>query len=283
MMKPLDPAKVAIGAAFVAAASLGLVAWFRKHRFVSVGVAWYLLMFLPTIGLVQVGSQRMADRYLHLPLIGILAVACYVVIAFFQTRGGKGLAAAVLCGWGVALGLQAKSLTYVWSDALRLSTNAMRVGGASYSMLMNCSVTEMENNRPKRARQYLEMMTDDAGALNNIAVIDLREGKYKDALRRASLLEQQPSYRLRAATIKAEAYAGMGKFEESAREFKKAVANLPGETSFLLNIEQLRVTLPMAEAAMLARAQAGKDAAVAPPAAIPVRAAEKVAVQSGGG
>jgi protein O-mannosyl-transferase len=283
MIKALDPAKVAVGLALVAAASLGTIAWFRKHRFVSVGIAWYLLMFLPTIGLVQVGSQRLADRYLHLPLIGLLVVMCYVVMAFFEKRGGRGVAAAILCAWGIALGIQAKALTYVWSDALRLSTNAIRVGGASYSMFMNCSVSEMENNHPKRARHYLEMMTDDAGALNNIAVIDLREGKYMDALRRASILEKKASYRLRAATIKAEAFAGLGRFEEAAAEFRKAIANLPGETSYLLNLEQLRVTLPLAESVMRAQASASRDNAASAQSSIPVRAAEKVAVQSGGG
>ena len=38
------------------------------------GGLWYLLTLLPVIGLVQVGSQAMADRYMYLPLIG-LAVA----------------------------------------------------------------------------------------------------------------------------------------------------------------------------------------------------------------
>jgi hypothetical protein len=42
---------------------------------------WYLLMFLPTIGFVQVGSQRLADRYLGWPLIGLIYVVCYGIFA----------------------------------------------------------------------------------------------------------------------------------------------------------------------------------------------------------
>ena len=52
---------------------------FRKARdfpFLIVGWLWYLGTLVPVIGLVQVGSQSMADRYTYLPLVGIfIAVA----------------------------------------------------------------------------------------------------------------------------------------------------------------------------------------------------------------
>ena len=45
-------------------------AW-RGQRWLAVGWFWYLGTLLPTIGLVQVGSQVMADRFLYLPQIGL--------------------------------------------------------------------------------------------------------------------------------------------------------------------------------------------------------------------
>ena len=35
-----------------------------------VGWLWYLIAVLPVIGIIQVGSQAMADRYTYVPLIG---------------------------------------------------------------------------------------------------------------------------------------------------------------------------------------------------------------------
>jgi protein O-mannosyl-transferase len=43
----------------------------RKFPFLPVGWFWFIGMLVPVIGIVQVGSAAMADRYTYLPLIGI--------------------------------------------------------------------------------------------------------------------------------------------------------------------------------------------------------------------
>jgi len=46
----------------------------RERRALFVGWCWFVGMLVPTIGLVQVGAQSHADRYVYLPMVG-LAVA----------------------------------------------------------------------------------------------------------------------------------------------------------------------------------------------------------------
>ena len=53
------------------AAISGLVLWARRRRYLTVGWLWFLGTLVPVIGLVQVGSQAMADRYTYLPYIGL--------------------------------------------------------------------------------------------------------------------------------------------------------------------------------------------------------------------
>lgn len=43
----------------------------REMPFLVVGWLWYLGTLVPVIGIVQVGSQAMADRYTYIPLIGL--------------------------------------------------------------------------------------------------------------------------------------------------------------------------------------------------------------------
>ena len=43
----------------------------RARPYLAVGWLWYLGMLVPTIGLVQVGEQARADRFMYLPLIGL--------------------------------------------------------------------------------------------------------------------------------------------------------------------------------------------------------------------
>ncbi len=55
----------------------GITAWtfrYRSRRYLLVGWLWFLGTLVPTIGLVQVGDQGMADRYAYLPLLGIFVM-----------------------------------------------------------------------------------------------------------------------------------------------------------------------------------------------------------------
>ena len=47
-----------------------------------VGWLWFCVMLLPVIGLVQVGSQAMADRYTYLPLIGVFIMLAWGAAEF---------------------------------------------------------------------------------------------------------------------------------------------------------------------------------------------------------
>lgn len=49
----------------------------KRHAYLIVGWLWYLGTMVPVIGLVQVGSQAMADRYAYIPLIGIFIIVVW--------------------------------------------------------------------------------------------------------------------------------------------------------------------------------------------------------------
>ena len=76
------PTKLPIMAAVCSTIVLGavtFVAWQLRSgwRWLFVGWFWFLGTLVPVIGLVQVGSQSMADRYAYLPSIGLfLIMAC---------------------------------------------------------------------------------------------------------------------------------------------------------------------------------------------------------------
>ncbi len=71
---------VAGAGALLALLTAGAVwgAW-RGQRWLAVGWFWYLGTLLPTIGLVQVGTQVIADRFLYLPQIGLCIAVVWAV------------------------------------------------------------------------------------------------------------------------------------------------------------------------------------------------------------
>jgi Flp pilus assembly protein TadD len=68
----------------------------RRQPFLITGWLWYLGTLVPALGLVPVGPQAMADRYIYIPSIGILIIVVWGVCQL--TRGwscqGIGLGAA---------------------------------------------------------------------------------------------------------------------------------------------------------------------------------------------
>jgi protein O-mannosyl-transferase len=48
-----------------------------QRPYLLVGWLWYLGTLLPVIGLIQVGGQRMADRYTYIPLIGLFMIVAW--------------------------------------------------------------------------------------------------------------------------------------------------------------------------------------------------------------
>jgi len=69
--------KVAGAAALLAGVTVLAIRGMARFPYVVVGWLWYLGTLVPVIGLVQVGSQAMADRYTYVPLVGLFIVAAW--------------------------------------------------------------------------------------------------------------------------------------------------------------------------------------------------------------
>lgn len=70
---------VGVSALFLLAIS-AIVYRFRGSKpYLLVGWLWFLGTLVPVIGLVQVGRQAMADRYMYLPQIGLLIMVCWLI------------------------------------------------------------------------------------------------------------------------------------------------------------------------------------------------------------
>ncbi|MBX3422538.1 MAG: tetratricopeptide repeat protein [Pirellulaceae bacterium] len=63
--------RVAGATLFVATVSVACLWLGLRQRYLLVGWLWYLGMLVPVIGLIQVGAQALADRYVYVPIWGI--------------------------------------------------------------------------------------------------------------------------------------------------------------------------------------------------------------------
>jgi tetratricopeptide (TPR) repeat protein len=51
-----------------------VILWRRSAPYLLTGWGWFLVTLVPVIGLVQVGGQARADRYMYIPMVGLLVM-----------------------------------------------------------------------------------------------------------------------------------------------------------------------------------------------------------------
>ena len=127
---PLDTlpvARVVAEGIFLLALTGAVVALRRSRPYLLVGWLWYVGMLIPVIGLVQVGMQARADRYMYLPLIGLSIALAWGAADLVRGR----LARRVLALGGAvavtALAVAAWVQVGYWRDSITLFERALAV------------------------------------------------------------------------------------------------------------------------------------------------------------
>jgi protein O-mannosyl-transferase len=127
--------------ALVICAALMLAMWSaffivraRRNPYLFTGWFWYLGTLVPAIGLVQVGVQSMADRYLYLPSIGLFLAIAWGLNDFVQGRP-QPRKIVILAGIAALAGCLAVTriqLSY-WQNSLTLFTHTINVTTDNYA------------------------------------------------------------------------------------------------------------------------------------------------------
>ncbi len=165
--------KVVAAAAVLVGVSVGTLACRRRCPYLLMGWLWYLGMLLPVIGLVQVGSQAMADRYTYLPQIGLCIALAWgaadVCRGWPSRRWACGVGATVVL---VALMVGGWRQTTFWHDSGTLWTHALACTSPNNTAYKNLGNALASLGRFDEARahyeQALKIKPDDAETYNNL-------------------------------------------------------------------------------------------------------------------
>ena len=84
---------------------------YRRAPYVLVGWLWYLGTLVPVIGIVQVGRQIRADRYMYVPMIGLLMAVVWGIGALWRRYEPNRILA-----WAIGLPLLAALTFSTWTQ-----------------------------------------------------------------------------------------------------------------------------------------------------------------------
>jgi tetratricopeptide (TPR) repeat protein len=120
------------------AATAVIIAEWRRRRFLLTGWLWYLGTLVPVIGLVQVGVQAMADRYMYLPGIGIYIIVAWLADeAVAKLRLPKAVPAAAGVAILFVLLLITRTQVGYWKNSESLFLHSLNVTTNNYVMHNN--------------------------------------------------------------------------------------------------------------------------------------------------
>ncbi len=244
----------------------------RRWPYLLVGWLWFLGTLVPVIGLVQVGAQALADRYMYVPLIGLFVAIAWALADVLRYRWElRGvlflLVGLVLAGCGVLTLVQLRS----WRNSVTLWEHALQVTDDNYvahnnlgvllaldprqanraleqfdkaiqikpdfvAALVNRAAELRKRGRLKEAeqdaREALKAQPEDAAAHNTLAVLLATQGEFAAAER-----EFQTALRLDPENAQAHVNFGMllehrGRYQEAADHYAEAARLRPGEPAF---------------------------------------------------
>ena len=270
------PPGLVIGAAVLLAMGSGLFLWrARQNPYLPVGWFWFLGTLVPTIGIVQVGSQSIADRYMYLPSIGLFILVAWGLNDFLNWRphwrriatlaGGVTLAGCLACA-RIQLGY--------WQNSLKLLKHTVAVTTNNYSIYnavgtvleqsgrtdeamlwynrslqvasnyppaqYNLGMALLKRNWPDQAAEHLavavKLVPAEAGAHYSLGMAWLATGRRDDARAQfTETLRLDPGYAA-AHNELAMIFIKEGKTNDAIAHFTEAVRLRPDDASMRFNL-----------------------------------------------
>jgi tetratricopeptide (TPR) repeat protein len=187
---------------------------------------------VPVIGIVQVGGQSVADRYMYLPHIGLFIAICWTADAawrrYLAARVPLVSAFCIVSAAWIALGVRQASY---WRSSATLFEHTLQVTEPTVRLYQLLGDAYLDENRLAEAEKTyaLEMRfapvnVDDAAQMG---VIYLREGRWREAeamLRPWQALHDAPA---RVLNDYAFALTRLNRVDEAAATYRRALERDP--------------------------------------------------------
>ena len=200
----------------------------RSKPYLLVGWLWYIGTLVPVIGIVQVGSQAMVDRYTYVPLIGIFIMAAWggadlVTKWRFRKIGFSIISTMILAIFMITSWLQ---IGY-WSNSVTLFEHAINITDDNGTAQFNLGKALAEQNKIDAEKHYNEALRinpNDAKVYNNLGVLMASQNKKNEAVDLFNkALHIDPSYAGAYYNLD-KIFVNEGRIEEAIFNYRKALS-----------------------------------------------------------
>ncbi len=233
-----------VASALLLGAVTVLVVRARRQPYLAVGWLWFLGTMVPMVGLVQVGSQALADRYAYLPFIGLFMMVVWA-IADTARKGQLPFAGTAIPAVAVLIACAAISAHQIsfWHDSETLWTHTLEVTENNFVAHDKLADVLISQGRIEGAFQHyrsaVEIFPADAPANLNIGVYYHSHGdllrareQYQKVLQSAG----DPSVRADAYSNLASLCRQTGDYDHARENFQAALRLDPDKPIALIGL-----------------------------------------------
>jgi tetratricopeptide (TPR) repeat protein len=227
-----------VALAGLALVGISVVVWrFRERKYLLMGWLWYLGTMLPMIGFIQTGRQGMADRFMHIPMMGLLFALVWLIADLaaekhWQKEIAVAIFLVVLAPWAA---MTIKQIGY-WHDSYALFGHTLEVTKNNGFAENDFAVALMERGEPGLAASHFlaaaRLSPDLASPHYNLAVLLQKQNRLDDAeheYRAALALSSDQVEIVQSHNNLGILYLGENKHAEAMTELSAAIAIDPTE------------------------------------------------------
>lgn len=227
----------------------------ERQPYLVLGWCWFLGMLVPTIGLIQVGSQSMADRFIYVPLLGVFIMVVWGGWQLLERRRCGVWASRILVAAALlACLLATRQQIGHWQDSVTLFAHTARVTERNVVALNNWGTALLDRGELDAAeKQYRASIQADPNvpfAYYNLGHLLEIRGQRDEAMTQYRLaLELNP--RDPALHFKvADALARANLLDEAVQQYQAALRMDPGHAGAHNNLAVTLMRLKQVDAAM---------------------------------
>jgi tetratricopeptide (TPR) repeat protein len=235
----------ALGAVLLlTAVTISVIRTAKRFPYLTMGWLWFTGTLVPVIGIVQVGTQAMADRYTYIPLIGLFVMAAWGIPELLKKwqpahppRKETLFASSALAL--LSLFIVTRTQVGYWRNNIALYDHSLKVAGpsdviycirgAAYGKLGNYAQAIEDSDRA------IEIRPGYADAYKNRAVAYGELGNYRQAISDYDkAIEINPKYDY-AYNNRGVAYGKLGNYRRAIENYDRAIEINPKHADAYFN------------------------------------------------
>jgi len=239
--------KVAISVVVLAAITAVVIRFGRMQHYLVTGWLWFLGSLVPMLGILQVGGQSHADRYMYVPMVGLWVMMVWGLSAIADAKqisfNARTVPALALIAIFAALTLRQISF---WGSNYSLWAHTLAVTSNNSIAEHNLTTELIRERRFDEAAPHLlrnvELDPDDLVSRVNLGSIYYREGKNQQALDEFLAVVRKshdPKILFPASVDAGQTYQRLGDFANAEAAYRLALRIYPDNPSAIQGLNSL--------------------------------------------